>query len=215
MKEILDTIVQSCDDLGTLQQDGTVFLSTDEIEQCRELTRDKNIGGIEEEYRVKTFTTAREEYINGMIKKLKEYKTRVATLQDNFKKQIELYKNKELDGDRMTTERTKYLEEVERLTNDIENEMRLIRKGISEKYYDVEEIQYKDLVSLLSNLSQIDARDKQFKQNLDTTEEQLSILMEKRKRVNRMYKIILIIFAIVSILFVSFMIYYLFSSNTL
>ena len=52
MNKVLDTVVQSCEELGTLQQDGTVFLDAEAIKNCKTINQDVSLQGLEEEYRI-------------------------------------------------------------------------------------------------------------------------------------------------------------------
>jgi hypothetical protein len=51
--------------------------------------------------------------------------------------------------------------------------------------------------------------------NLNTTEEQMKILLDKRRKVQNKYVMILTVFSSISIVFLGMFIYYLFSKNTL
>jgi len=56
MNKVLDTVVQSCEELGTLQQDGSIFLTTEDIKQCKNINQETSLQQVEEEYRTRTFT---------------------------------------------------------------------------------------------------------------------------------------------------------------
>jgi hypothetical protein len=215
MNRIFDTLIQSCDELGTLQQDGTIFLSANEIKNCKNLRADPSLTGLEQQYRETTFTTAREEYVEIMLKKLNRFKKRIVDLNSKFQRDIDMFKKEERSSIEIGLEKLKYNDEVARLTKDMETDMLQIKQGITDKYYDVEEIQYKDLVNLMARLSKLTEGEKNFQQNLDTAEAQLLILMDKRRKTHRTYTSLLVLFFLIVSLFIGGMIYYLFSKNNL
>lgn len=215
MNKVLNTIVQSCEELGTLQQDGNVFLNTDDISKCREVNKELSDTQVEEEYRRRTFTTKREEYISSLLKEFRDMRTTVSNLQNNYKELIDRLESKSVKQNEYNREKKKYRAEMKRLTSEIESKVEQISDEITKKYYDVEKVQYKDLVNRLFKLNTLDTSKKELEMNLNTTEEQMKILLDKRRKVQNKYVMILTVFSSISIVFLGMFIYYLFSKNTL
>ena len=215
MESIFDTLIQSCEELGTLQQDGNIFLSGEEVEKCKNLHKKPVFSGIGTENRYKKMTTEREQYIQFLLRKFENLKNRFQVLDDNYNKNITELKIGDIDLEFFNLEKTKYNLEINRLLDDIKKEKDLIMEGISNKYYGVETIQYKNLTNLMERISNMDYEKTKFKDNLDTTEEQLKILLYKRARTQKKYNAALLLFSLCAILFGIVMIYYLFSKNTL
>jgi hypothetical protein len=215
MESIFDTLIQSCEELGTLQQDGNIFLSGEEVEKCKNLHKNPVFSGIGTENRYKKMTTEREQYIQFLLRKFENLKKRFQVLDDNYNKNITELKIGDIDLEFFNLEKTKYNLEINRLLDDIKKEKDLIMEGISNKYYGVETIQYKNLTNLMERISNMDYEKTKFKDNLDTTEEQLKILLYKRARTQKKYNAALLLFSLCAILFGIVMIYYLFSKNTL
>jgi hypothetical protein len=67
----------------------------------------------------------------------------------------------------------------------------------------------------MARLSKLTEGEKNFQQNLDTTEAQLLILMDKRRKTHRIYTSLLVLFFIIVGLFIGGITYYLFSKNKL
>ena len=215
MNKVFDTIVQSCEELGTLQQDGTIFLDTEQIKKCKTINQDLSLQGVEEEYRRRTFTTKREEYITKQLKIYEDMKKRVVELQKQYLQNIEKLARSELTEQNYNMEKTKYTDEKMRLLKEMSSVIDTIRADVTNQYYAVEQVQYKDLVNRMFRIQSLDDEKTSFQLNLDTTEQQLKNLLQKRKKLQRRYVFIMSIFLIVSSVFIGLFIYYLFSKNTL
>lgn len=215
MNKVLDTVVQSCEELGTLQQDGSIFLTTEDIKKCKNINQETSLQQVEEEYRTRTFTNKREEYIKEKLKIYNNFKEEVALIQENYKQAIDDLANKIMDVNTYNLEKRKYNDNKENVLNNLQNNINITRNEINSNYYNVEQVQYKDLVNRMFRLQSLDDEKKQFELNLDTTEQQLLNLMDKRRKVQKKYTAVMILFLIVSSLFVALFIYYLFSKNTL
>ena len=214
-KKVFDTVVQSCEELGTLQQDGTLFLDAEAVKKCKTINQDISLQGVEEEYRTRTFTTQREEYIKEKMKIYDDLKKQIASIQENYKKSINELAEQTTDIDTYNTEKGKYIQNKEDLLKKIDTEIVNIRDDIASRYYKVEQVQYKDLVNRMFRIQSLDNEKKEFQLNLDTTEQQLLNLIDKRRKVHRKYKLSLTVFLILSSIFIALFIYYLFSKNTL
>ena len=214
-KKVFDTVVQSCEELGTLQQDGTLFLDAEAVKKCKTINQDISLQGVEEEYRTRTFTTQREEYIKEKMKIYDDLKKQIASIQENYRKSINELAEKTTDIDTYNTEKGKYIQNKEDLLKKIDTEIVNIRDDIASRYYKVEQVQYKDLVNRMFRIQSLDNEKKEFQLNLDTTEQQLLNLIDKRRKVHRKYKLSLTVFLILSSIFIALFIYYLFSKNTL
>lgn len=215
MNKVLDTVVQSCEELGTLQQDGTVFLDAEAIKNCKTINQDVSLQGLEEEYRTRTFTTQREEYIKEKMKIYNDLKKEIASIQENYRGSINDLAEKTTDIDTYNEQKQTYTQNKEDLLKKINSEIAKIRDDISSRYYKVEQVQYKDLVNRMFRIQSLDDEKKEFQLNLDTTEQQLINLIDKRRKVHRKYKLSLTVFLILSSIFIAIFIYYLFSKNTL
>ena len=215
MNKVLETVVQSCEELGTLQQDGTIFLDTEQIKKCKTINQDLSLQGVEEEYRRRTFTTKREEYITEQLKIYEDMKKRVVELQKQYLQNIEKLARSELTEQNYNMEKTKYTDEKMRLLKEMSSVIDTIRADVTNQYYAVEQVQYKDLVNRMFRIQSLDDEKTSFQLNLDTTEQQLKNLLQKRKKLQRRYVFIMSIFLIVSSVFIGLFIYYLFSKNTL
>ena len=112
-------------------------------------------------------------------------------------------------------EKNKYNTEKERLLMELQKESDILTSEIASRYYNVEQVQYKDLVNRMFRIQELDNQKKGFRVNLDTTEQQLKILIDKRYYLQQRYKIIMVLFILLSIVFMGLFIYYLFSKNTL
>ena len=214
-KKVFDTVVQSCEELGTLQQDGTLFLDAEAVKKCKTINQDISLQGVEEEYRIRTFTTQREEYIKEKMKIYDDLKKQIASIQENYRKSINELSEKTTDIDTYNTEKGKYIQNKEDLLKKIDTEIVNIRDDIASRYYKVEQVQYKDLVNRMFRIQSLDNEKKEFQLNLDTTEQQLLNLIDKRRKVHRKYKLSLTVFLILSSIFIALFFYYLFSKNTL
>jgi len=214
-KKVFDTVVQSCEELGTLQQDGTLFLDAEAVKKCKTINQDISLQGVEEEYRTRTFTTQREEYIKEKMKIYDDLKKQIASIQEKYRKSINELAEKTTDIDTYNTEKGKYIQNKEDLLKKIDSEIAKIRDDITSRYYKVEQVQYKDLVNRMFRIQSLDDEKKEFQLNLDTTEQQLLNLIDKRRKVHRKYKLSLTVFLILSSIFIALFIYYLFSKNTL
>ena len=214
-KKVFDTVVQSCEELGTLQQDGTLFLDAEAVKKCKTINQDISLQGVEEEYRTRTFTTQREEYIKEKMKIYDDLKKQIASIQEKYRKSINELAEKTTDIDTYNTEKGKYIQNKEDLLKKIDSEIAKIRDDIASRYYKVEQVQYKDLVNRMFRIQSLDDEKKEFQLNLDTTEQQLLNLIDKRRKVHRKYKLSLTVFLILSSIFIALFIYYLFSKNTL
>ena len=215
MNKVLDTVVQSCEELGTLQQDGTVFLDAEAIKNCKTINQDVSLQGLEEEYRTRTFTTQREEYIKEKMKIYNDLKKEIASIQENYRGSINDLAKKTTDIDTYNKQKQTYTQNKEDLLKKINSEIAKIRDDIASRYYKVEQVQYKDLVNRMFRIQSLDDEKKEFQLNLDTTEQQLINLIDKRRKVHRKYKLSLTVFLILSSIFIAIFIYYLFSKNTL
>lgn len=215
MNKVLDTVVQSCEELGTLQQDGTVFLDAEAIKNCKTINQDVSLQGLEEEYRTRTFTTQREEYIKEKMKIYNDLKKEIASIQENYRGSINDLAEKTTDIDTYNEQKQTYTQNKEDLLKKINSEIAKIRDDIASRYYKVEQVQYKDLVNRMFRIQSLDDEKKEFQLNLDTTEQQLINLIDKRRKVHRKYKLSLTVFLILSSIFIAIFIYYLFSKNTL
>jgi hypothetical protein len=215
MNKVFDTIIQSCEELGTLQQDGTVFLSPEQIRQCKEINTDLSLQKIEEEYRTRTFTTKREEYIKEKMNTYELMKKRIDELQKLYISHIETLGKREIDEANYNMEKAKFIVEKDRILTDINKQNKLITEDVATNFYNVEQVQYKDLVNRMFNLKSINDEKNEFQLNLDTTDQQLQILLDKRRKTQNIYKIVLSFFILLTILFVAYFVYYLFSTNTL
>ena len=215
MNKVLDTIIQSCEELGTLQQDGNIFLSPEQIKQCKDINLDLSLQNIEEEYRRRSFTTQREEYIQNKLKIYKNMSDRITELQNQYLSKIVSLSKKEIDEPTYNMEKNKYNTEKERLLMELQKESDILTSEIASRYYNVEQVQYKDLVNRMFRIQELDNQKKGFRVNLDTTEQQLKILIDKRYYLQQRYKMIMVLFILLSIVFMGLFIYYLFSKNTL
>ena len=215
MNKVLDTVVQSCEELGTLQQDGTVFLDAEAIKNCKTINQDVSLQGLEEEYRTRTFTTQREEYIKEKMKIYNDLKKEIASIQENYRGSINDLAKKTTDINTYNKQKRTYTQNKEDLLKKINSEIAKIRDDIASRYYKVEQVQYKDLVNRMFRIQSLDDEKKEFQLNLDTTEQQLINLIDKRRKVHRKYKLSLTVFLILSSIFIAIFIYYLFSKNTL
>ena len=215
MNKVLDTVVQSCEELGTLQQDGTVFLDAEAIKNCKTINQDVSLQGLEEEYRTRTFTTQREEYIKEKMKIYNDLKKEIASIQENYRESINDLAKKTTNVNTYNEQKRTYTQNKEDLLKKINSEIAKIRDDIASRYYKVEQVQYKDLVNRMFRIQSLDDEKKEFQLNLDTTEQQLINLIDKRRKVHRKYKLSLTVFLILSSIFIAIFIYYLFSKNTL
>jgi len=215
MNKVFDTIIQSCEELGTLQQDGTVFLSPEQIRQCKEINTDLSLQKIEEEYRTRTFTTKREEYIKEKMKTYELMKKRINELQNLYISLIEKLGKREIDQASYNMEKAKFIVEKDRILKDINEQNKMITSNVATSFYNVEQVQYKDLVNRMFRLKSINDEKKEFQLNLDTTDQQLRIVLDKRRKVQNIYKIVMALFIILTGLFIAYFVYYLFSKNTL
>lgn len=215
MNKVFDTIIQSCEELGTLQQDGTVFLSPEQIRQCKEINTDLSLQKIEEEYRTRTFTTKREEYIKEKMKTYELMKKRINELQNLYISLIEKLGKREIDQASYNMEKAKFIVEKDRILKDINEQNKMITSNVATSFYNVEQVQYKDLVNRMFRLKSINDEKKEFQLNLDTTDQQLRIVLDKRRKVQNIYKIVMALFIILTSLFIAYFVYYLFSKNTL
>ena len=215
MNKVFDTIIQSCEELGTLQQDGTVFLSPEQIRQCKEINTDLSLQKIEEEYRTRTFTTKREEYIKEKMKTYELMKKRINELQKLYISLIEKLGKREIDQASYNMEKAKFIVEKDRILKDINEQNKMITSNVATSFYNVEQVQYKDLVNRMFRLKSLNDEKKEFQLNLDTTDQQLRILLDKRRKVQNIYKIVMALFIILTSLFIAYFVYYLFSKNTL
>ena len=215
MNKVFDTIIQSCEELGTLQQDGTVFLSPEQIRQCKEINTDLSLQKIEEEYRTRTFTTKREEYIKEKMKTYELMKKRINELQNLYISLIEKLGEREIDQASYNMEKAKFIVEKDRILKDINEQNKMITSNVATSFYNVEQVQYKDLVNRMFRLKSINDEKKEFQLNLDTTDQQLRIVLDKRRKVQNIYKIVMALFIILTSLFIAYFVYYLFSKNTL
>lgn len=214
MNKVLDTVVQSCEELGTLQQDGSVFLDAEAIKQCKTINQDLSLQQVEEEYRTRTFTNKREEYIREKMKIYDDSKEKINQYQTNLKSYIDTLA-KTSNKENYIIDKKKYKTNKEDILKELHNEIANIRDDITSRYYKVEQVQYKDLVNRMFRLQSLDDEKKQFQLNLDTTEQQLINLIDKRRKVQRKYKLTMLVFFIISSIFIALFIYYLFSKNTL
>ena len=214
-KKVFDIVVKSCEELGTLQQDGTVFLDAEAIKKCKTINQDVSLQGLEEEYRIKTFTTKREEYVKEKMKIYNDFKKQLASIQEKFRESINELAEKTTDIETYNAEKTKYTQNKQDLLKELRDEIVNIRDDIASRYYKVEQVQYKDLVNRMFRIQSLDDEKKEFQLNLDTTEQQLINLIDKRRKVDRKYKLSLTVFLILSSIFLALFIYYLFSKNTL
>ena len=89
MNKVLDTVVQSCEELGTLQQDGSLFLTTEDIKQCKNINQETSFQQLEEEYRTRTFTNKRDDYIKEQLNTYNTLKKEIELIQQNYKELIE------------------------------------------------------------------------------------------------------------------------------
>lgn len=215
MNKVLDTVVQSCEELGTLQQDGSIFLTTEDIRQCKNINQETSLQQLEEEYRTRTFTNKREEYIKEQLNTYNTLKKEIELIQQNYKELIDKLANKSIDVNSYNVEKRKYNVNKEDVLKQLQDKINTTRSDINKKYYNVEQIQYKDLVNRLFRLQSLDDEKKQFQLNLDTTEQQLLNLMDKRRKVQKKYNAVMVVFLIVSSIFIALFVYYLFSKNTL
>ena len=215
MNKVFDTIIQSCEELGTLQQDGTVFLSPEQIRQCKEINTDLSLQKIEEEYRTRTFTTKREEYIKEKMKTYELMKKRINELQKLYISLIEKLGKREIDQASYNMEKAKFIVEKDRILKDINEQNKMITSNVATSFYNVEQVQYKDLVNRMFRLKSLNDEKKEFQLNLDTTDQQLRIVLDKRRKVQNIYKIVMALFIILTSLFIAYFVYYLFSKNTL
>jgi len=215
MNKVLDTVVQSCEELGTLQQDGSIFLTTEDIKQCKNINQETSLQQVEEEYRTRTFTNKREEYIKEQLNTYNALKTEIKLIQQNYKDLIDDLATKSIDVNSYNVEKRKYNVNKEDVLKQLQDKINTTRSDINKKYYNVEQVQYKDLVNRLFRLQSLDDEKKQFQLNLDTTEQQLLNLMDKRRKVQKKYNTVMVVFLIFSSLFIVLFLYYLFSKNTL
>lgn len=215
MNKVLDTVVQSCEELGTLQQDGSIFLTTEDIKQCKNINQETSLQQLEEEYRTRTFTNKREEYIKEQLNTYNTLKKEIELIQQNYKELIDKLSNKSIDVNSYNVEKRKYNVNKEDVLKKLQDKINTTRSDINKKYYNVEQVQYKDLVNRLFRLQSLDDEKKQFQLNLDTTEQQLLNLMDKRRKVQKKYNAVMVVFLIVSSIFIALFVYYLFSKNTL
>lgn len=215
MNKVLDTVIQSCEELGTLQQDGTIFLSPEQITKCKEINKDLSLQKVEEEYRTRTFTTKREEYIKEKMKTYELIKKRINELQQLYMTHIEKLEKSELDESSYNMEKSKFIDEKDRILKDINEQNKTITSDVASKFYSVEQVQYKDLVNRMFRLSSLTDEEKEFQLNLNTTDQQLKILLDKRRKLQNAYNMVMSMFVLLTALFIAYFVYYLFSKNTL
>ena len=215
MNKVLDTLIQSCEEMGTLQQDGSIFLTPEQIKKCKEINVDLSLQKVEEEYRRRTFTTQREDYIQEKLKLYKNMKNRIDELESSYMSQIMLLEKKGVDEPTYNMEKSKFNTEKQRLLDELKKESDTLINEITKNYYNVEQVQYKDLVNQMFRIQELDDTKKEFQVNMDTTEQQLRNLMDKRYKVQQKYKMIMTVFVLISSIFIGLFIYYLFSKNTL
>jgi len=98
---------------------------------------------------------------------------------------------------------------------ELQQEINKVRNDSNKAHYKVEQVQYKDLVNRMFRLHSLDDEKKRFQLNLDTTEQQLLNLMDKRRKFQKKYTMIMLVFLIISGIFMALFMYYLFSKNTL
>lgn len=214
MNKVLDTVVQSCEELGTLQQDGSIFLDAEAIKTCKTINKETSLQQVEEEYRTRTFTNNREEYIKEKMKIYDDIKEKVSKYQTDLKLYIDTFAETS-NAEGYIVDKKKYMTNKEDVLQLLKTEIENIRYDIASRYYKVEQVQYKDLVNRMFRIQSIDDEKKQFQLNLDTTEQQLINLIDKRRKVQRKYRLTMLVFFIISSIFVALFIYYLFSKNTL
>ena len=215
MNKVLDTLIQSCEEMGTLQQDGSIFLTPEQIKKCKEINVDLSLQKVEEEYRRRTFTTQREDYIQEKLKLYKNMKNRIDELESSYMSKIMLLEKKGVDEPTYNMEKSKFNTEKQRLLDELKKESDTLINEITKNYYNVEQVQYKDLVNQMFRIQELDDTKKEFQVNMDTTEQQLRNLMDKRYKVQQKYKMIMTVFVLISSIFIGLFIYYLFSKNTL
>ena len=144
-----------------------------------------------------------------------DLKKEIASIQENYRGSINDLAKKTTDVDTYNEQKRTYTQNKEDLLKKINSEIAKIRDDIASRYYKVEQVQYKDLVNRMFRIQSLDDEKKEFQLNLDTTEQQLINLIDKRRKVHRKYKLSLTVFLILSSIFIAIFIYYLFSKNTL
>ena len=144
-----------------------------------------------------------------------DLKKEIASIQENYRGSINDLAKKTTDIDTYNKQKQTYTQNKEDLLKKINSEIAKLRDDIASRYYKVEQVQYKDLVNRMFRIQSLDDEKKEFQLNLDTTEQQLINLIDKRRKVHRKYKLSLTVFLILSSIFIAIFIYYLFSKNTL
>jgi hypothetical protein len=197
----LDKIFQSCENLGnTLVQNGSVFLDSEELNECRKVTNreesKQKLSDFERKIMGKNRQSTKDKYLN-------KRQTFMNNYQDYVKKVSDLilrFKEEEIDRESFNREYKVLQNNYALIEKQITNFMNALYSQTNTYHSKSEENQYKSLLNLMYKKSVLEENEQSLKLSSNTVNKSEVINKNELEKFKRNYKIALFCFVFLAVL---------------
>lgn len=197
----LDKIFQSCENLGnTLVQNGSVFLDSEELNECRKVTNreesKKNITEFEKKIMGKTRQSTKDKYLNKRQTFMNNYQDYVKKVNDLILR----FKEEEIDRESFNREYKVLQNNYALIEKQITNFMNTLYSQTNTYHSKSEENQYKSLLNLMYKKSVLEENEQSLKLSSNTVNKREIINKNELEIFKRNYNIVLFCFIFLAVL---------------
>ena len=196
----LDKIFESCENLGnTLVQNGSVFLSSNNLDSCRTLTEKDNtvreLSTFEKQIMGKNRQSTKDAYLEKrqlFMKEYQDYNTNVNNLVNRLKKE-------EIDREAFNREYKVLQERYLSIVRKMKQFMKDLYEETNNHHSKSEENQYKSLMNLMYKKNKLEDNGDTINQVSTTVETRFRHQQTELEKIKKKYKIILFIFLFLTV----------------
>lgn len=197
----LDKIFQSCENLGnTLVQNGSVFLDSEELNECRKVTNreesKQKLSEFERKIMGKNRQSTKDKYLNKRQTFMKNYQDYVKKVNDLILR----FKEKEIDRDSFNREYKVLQNNYVEIEKQITNFMNALYSKTNTHHSKSEENQYKSLLNLMYKKSVLEENEQSLKLSSNTVNKSELINKSELEKFKRNYNIALFCFIFLAVL---------------
>jgi hypothetical protein len=197
----LDKIFQSCENLGnTLVQNGSVFLDSEELNECRKVTNreesKQKISDFERKIMGKNRQSTKDKYLNKRQNFMNNYQDYVKKVNDLILR----FKEEEIDRVSFNREYKVLQNNYVEIEKQITNFMNTLYSETNTYHSKSEENQYKSLLNLMYKKSVLEENEQSLKLSSNTVNKSEVINKSELEKFKRNYKIALFCFIFLAVL---------------
>jgi len=197
----LDKIFQSCENLGnTLVQNGSVFLDSEELNECRKVTNreesKQKLSDFERKIMGKNRQSTKDKYLNKRQSFMNNYQDYVKNVSDLILR----FKEEKIDRESFNREYKVLQNNYASIEKQITNFMNALYSQTNTYHSKSEENQYKSLLNLMYKKSVLEENDQSLKLSSNTVNKNEIINKTELEKFKRNYKIALFCFVFLTVL---------------